>query len=124
VVVKEIAFLLSIPFSLGAEAVPGFIRNLESVYLESKVVANLIYASKLIVIRRRLEFGGTVEPHHLHEILTADDLEAMEKCLRLVSRFQFIFVTTSIRHFETYNLEFLSGLLSGSFRGSFRGPVL
>lgn len=85
-VVEKITVLLSLPYTLDKstyDAEPKLLSSLQSLYLDTKVLPNLIYACKLIVRRRRVEHGSaTLE--EISSILTVEDLSALEKCLRLV----------------------------------------
>jgi hypothetical protein len=65
------------------ESKPGLVLSLQTVYLDSNVLPNLLLSCKLTVRRRRLE-RGSVELKEIAAILTAEDLNALDKCIRLV----------------------------------------
>ncbi|CAL8081595.1 unnamed protein product [Orchesella dallaii] len=85
-VVEKIAVLLSLPYTLDKsvhEQEPGLMSSLQTLYLDTKVLPNLLYSCKLIVRRRRVE-RSSVTLDDILKILTVEDLEGLEKCLRLV----------------------------------------
>ncbi len=83
IVIEKIASLLSLPFTLEDKKDAELTRSLESNYLEGKVVPNLLYACKLTVRRRKIEVDS-VELNEIASSLTEEDLEGMDKALRLV----------------------------------------
>ena len=82
IVIEKIASLLSLPFTLEDKEA-DLVQSLESIYLDTKVVPNLLYSCKLTVRRRKLE-SEAVELHEIASMLTQEDLEGMDKSLRLV----------------------------------------
>lgn len=91
-VVEKIAVLLSLPFTLDEsihEISPGLISNLQTLYVETKVLPHLLYTCKLMVINRVKGLSLTLED--ICSMLTMEDLEALEKLLRVVRFYQFLY---------------------------------
>ncbi|ODN04951.1 Serine/threonine-protein kinase fused, partial [Orchesella cincta] len=85
-VVEKIAALLALPYTLDKsvhDQEPALMSNLQTLYLDTKVLPNLLYSCKLIVRRRRVEHSSATLDD-IMKILTFEDLEGLEKCLRLV----------------------------------------
>lgn len=82
-VIEKISDVLGVPFTM--EDLPdGFLHALQSMYLDSKVLPNLLYAVKVTVRRRGIECNSN-ELNEIVNFLTAEDLASLNKCLRLVS---------------------------------------
>ena len=66
-------------------------KNLELIYLDTKVLPNLLYSCKLMLRRRRiarLSLNLNSNDDHSNdmvEILEEEDLDGMDKCMRLIS---------------------------------------
>ena len=86
IVVEKISSLLSLPFTLEDKKDADLTQSLESMYLDTKVVPNLLYACKLTVRRRKLE-GESIELKEIASVLTEEDLDGMDKSLRLVNKY-------------------------------------
>jgi len=86
-VVEKIATLLSVPFATdkcdSENGEEDIIEMLKTTYLDNKVLPNLLYACKLILQRRRLERNAN-DLSEISSILTVEDLDALDKCSRLV----------------------------------------
>uniref|UniRef100_A0A1B0CCX9 non-specific serine/threonine protein kinase n=1 Tax=Lutzomyia longipalpis TaxID=7200 RepID=A0A1B0CCX9_LUTLO len=59
-VVESVAQLLSLPFILGGP--PSILLDIRSVYVEVKLVPNLVYASKLLTCKRDVETPDSPSP--------------------------------------------------------------
>ena len=95
-VYKKIGDVLSVPFTLGRipgemeKPLPeGFDANIKAMYMDSKVIPNLLYATKVLIRNRKLEHFKEKEAslEEIIGVLSRYDTDALESCLRLVSNF-------------------------------------
>ncbi|OXA57201.1 Serine/threonine-protein kinase 36 [Folsomia candida] len=82
-VIERIADVLGVPFTMDDDLPQDLVFPLQSMYLDSKVVPNLLYAVKVIVRRRGIESKST-DLDEIVSFLNEEDFSALNKCLRLV----------------------------------------
>lgn len=85
VVVDKIAALLSLPFTMESQTQKPLIRTLENLYLDTKVVPNLLYACQLCV-RRHVLGKKDLDFQTITSSLPDEDLEGFHGLLGLVSK--------------------------------------
>ena len=91
VVIGKIATLLAMPFTL-VSGDHDLQKNLETIYMDAKVLPNLLYACKLVVRRRKISHDSSLTAKEEHgnnddlvDILEEEDFEALDKCTRLIN---------------------------------------
>ncbi|KAJ9592269.1 hypothetical protein L9F63_001165, partial [Diploptera punctata] len=81
-VMEYVSCLLSLPFVVGGVTEED-ISKLRQVYLEVKIVPNLVYASKLLARRKGYDSDDPMPPQCPVSDLSADELQALE-CMYLL----------------------------------------
>ncbi len=87
-VVEKIADVLSVPFAMDDNIPDGLLTPLQSMYIDSKVLPNLLYSIKVTIRRCGIE-NNTKELEEIINFLSVEDLASLNKCLRLVSSLSF-----------------------------------
>ncbi|XP_059618657.1 serine/threonine-protein kinase fused [Phlebotomus argentipes] len=88
-VVESVTQLLSLPFILGGP--PSVLLDIRNVYVEVKLVPNLVYASKLLCCRREIETSDSPSPIQSDNYmcktlrdLSQDDIKTLASLYELV----------------------------------------